>query len=34
MSICDFPILLAFYDFGKVRYNWIAVCAVKINTEN
>ena len=34
VSICDCPILLVFYNFGKVRYNWIGVCAVKLNTEN
>ena len=30
----DYPILFAFYNFGKVRYNWIRLCAVKLNTEN
>ena len=32
VSIRDCPILLAFYNFGKVRYNWIGVWAVKLNT--
>ena len=31
---CDCPTLFAFYNVGKVRYNWIGVCAVKLNTEN
>ena len=31
MSICDCSILFAFYNFGRVRYNWIGVCAVKLN---
>ena len=34
VSICDCPILLVFYNFGKVRYNWSRLCAVKLNTEN
>ena len=31
MSVCDCSILFAFYNFGKVGYNWIGVCAVKLN---
>jgi len=27
-------LLFAFYNFGKVRYNWIGVLSVKLNTEN
>ena len=30
----DCPILFAFYIVGKVRYKWIGVCDVKLNTEN
>ena len=30
----DCPILLAFYIVGKVRYRWIGVRDVKLNTEN
>ena len=30
----DCPILLAFYIAGKVRYWWIGVRDVKLNTEN
>ena len=28
------PILFAFYIVGKVRYKWIGVRDVKLNTEN
>ena len=34
VSICDCPILFAFYNVGKVRYNWIGERAVKLSTEN
>ena len=35
VSICDCPILFAFYNFGKVRYSRIGVCApVVIKTVN
>ena len=34
MTICDCPIVFAFYNVGKVSYNWTAVRAVELNTEN
>ena len=34
MTIFDCPILRAFYIVGKVRYKWIGVRDVKLNTEN
>ena len=34
VTIFDCPILLAFYIVGKVRYRWIGVRDVKLNTEN
>ena len=33
VTIFDFPILFAFYIVGKVRYKWIGVRDVKLNTE-
>ena len=33
-TICDCPILFAFYNIGKVSYNWTSVRAVELNTEN
>ena len=34
VTIFDCPILFAFYIVGKVRYKWIDVRDVKLNTEN
>ena len=34
VNIFDCSILFAFYIVGKVRYKWIAVRDVKLNTEN
>jgi len=34
LTIFDCPILFAFYIVGKVRYKWIDVRDVKLNTEN
>ena len=34
VTIFDCPILFAFYIVGKVRYKWIGVRDVKLNTEN
>ena len=34
VTIFDCPILFAFYIVGKVRYTWIGVRDVKLNTEN
>ena len=34
VTIFDCPILFAFYIVGKVRYWWIGVRDVKLNTEN
>ena len=34
VTIFDCPILFAFYIVGQVRYKWIGVCDVKLNTEN
>ena len=34
VTIFDCPILMAFYIVGKVRYTWIGVRDVKLNTEN
>ena len=34
VTIFDCSILFAFYIFGKVRYRWIGVRNVKLNTEN
>ena len=34
VTIFDCSILFAFYTFGKVRYRWIGVRNVKLNTEN
>ena len=31
---CDHPILLAFYNVGGEPYNWIGLCAVKLNEKN
>ena len=28
---CDYPILLAFYNVGKVTYNWTGVRAANCN---
>ena len=33
VTIFDCPILFAFYIVGKVRYKWIGVRDVKLNTE-
>ena len=32
VTIFDCPILFAFYNVGKVRYKWIGVRDVKLNT--
>ena len=34
MTICDCLILFALHIVGKVRYNWIGVRAVELNTAN
>ena len=34
VTIFDCPILFVFYIVGKVRYKWIGVRDVKLNTEN
>ena len=34
VTIFDCPISLAFYSVDKVRYRWIGVRDVKLNTEN
>ena len=34
VTLCDCPILFAFYNVGKGSYNWTGVCAVELNTEN
>ena len=34
LTIFDCPIFFAFYIVGKVRYKWIDVRDVKLNTEN
>ena len=33
VTLCDCPILFAFYNVGKGSYNWTGVCAVELNTE-
>ena len=33
VTIFDCPILFAFFIVGKVRYKWIGVREVKLNTE-
>ena len=34
VTICDCPIMFAFYNVGKESYNWTGVRAVDVNTEN
>ena len=34
MTICDCLILFALHIVGKVRYNWIGLRAVELNTAN
>ena len=34
VTIFDYPILFTLYIVGKVRYWWIGVGDVKLNTEN
>ena len=34
VTIRDCPILFAFYNVGKVSYNWTGVRAVELDTEN
>ena len=34
VTICDCLILFAFYNVGKLNYNWTGVRAVELNTEN
>ena len=33
VTICDCPVLLAFYNVGKVSYNWTNVRAIELKTE-